>query len=119
VDLTDASALRVRQPESFLALWDLIVQCNGLNATVYGDHNNKIVSGAFNGHTRHQRLTGSSSADVILRRPAADRNCRLCPCADHEPARNTNWILYLITTPLGFVLFGISLFKAQRTWPAS
>lgn len=27
----------------------------------------------------------------------------------------TNWILYLITTPLGFVLFGISLFKAWRT----
>jgi hypothetical protein len=27
----------------------------------------------------------------------------------------TNWILYLITTPLGFILFGMSLFKIWRT----
>ncbi|MBI5951422.1 MAG: hypothetical protein HY865_07175 [Chloroflexi bacterium] len=27
----------------------------------------------------------------------------------------TNWILYLITTPLGFILFVVSLFKAWRT----
>lgn len=27
---------------------------------------------------------------------------------------HTNWILYLITTPLGFILFGISLFKMWR-----
>jgi len=27
----------------------------------------------------------------------------------------TNWILYLITTPLGFILFGMSLFKTWRT----
>ncbi|MBI5932824.1 MAG: hypothetical protein HY867_03880 [Chloroflexi bacterium] len=26
---------------------------------------------------------------------------------------HTNWILYLITTPLGFVLFGVSLFKKR------
>ncbi|MBI5353521.1 MAG: hypothetical protein HZB50_12845 [Chloroflexi bacterium] len=28
---------------------------------------------------------------------------------------HTNWILYLITTPLGFILFGMSLFKVWRT----
>jgi len=28
---------------------------------------------------------------------------------------HTNWILYLITTPLGFILFGMSLFKIWRT----
>jgi hypothetical protein len=27
----------------------------------------------------------------------------------------TNWILYLITTPLGFILFGMSLVKIWRT----
>ncbi len=27
----------------------------------------------------------------------------------------TNWILYLVTTPLGFILFGVSLFKVRRT----
>lgn len=27
---------------------------------------------------------------------------------------HTNWILYLITTPLGFILLGISLFKTRR-----
>jgi hypothetical protein len=27
----------------------------------------------------------------------------------------TNWILYLITTPLGFILFAVSLFKIWRT----
>lgn len=27
---------------------------------------------------------------------------------------HTNWILYLITTPLGFILFGLSLFKFMR-----
>lgn len=27
---------------------------------------------------------------------------------------HTNWILYLITTPLGFILFGIGLFQAVR-----
>lgn len=27
---------------------------------------------------------------------------------------HTNWILYLITTPLGFILFGLSLYKLQR-----
>jgi hypothetical protein len=27
---------------------------------------------------------------------------------------HTNWILYLITTALGFILFAISLFKLQR-----
>lgn len=32
---------------------------------------------------------------------------------------HTNWILYLITTPLGFILFGISLAKAWRTPHAS
>jgi hypothetical protein len=26
----------------------------------------------------------------------------------------TNWILYLITTPLGFILFGVSLYKSWR-----
>lgn len=28
---------------------------------------------------------------------------------------HTNWILYLITTPLGFILFAVSLFKTWRT----
>ncbi len=28
---------------------------------------------------------------------------------------HTNWILYLITTPLGFILFGVSLFKLFRS----
>jgi hypothetical protein len=28
---------------------------------------------------------------------------------------HTNWILYLITTPLGFVLFGVGLFKKRST----
>jgi hypothetical protein len=28
---------------------------------------------------------------------------------------HTNWVLYLITTPLGFVLFGVSLAKVWRT----
>ncbi len=28
---------------------------------------------------------------------------------------HTNWVLYLITTPLGFILFGMSLFKVRRT----
>jgi len=27
----------------------------------------------------------------------------------------TNWAVYLITTPLGFILFGVSLFKVRRT----
>jgi hypothetical protein len=27
---------------------------------------------------------------------------------------HTNWILYLITTPLGFMLFGLSLYKSWR-----
>lgn len=31
---------------------------------------------------------------------------------------HTNWILYLITTPLGFILFGISLYKSWRAKPA-
>jgi len=33
----------------------------------------------------------------------------------------TNWVLYLICTPLGFILFGLSLFKIRRkkTKPAS
>ncbi len=28
---------------------------------------------------------------------------------------HTNWILYLITTPLGFILFGVSLFKKRAS----
>ncbi len=51
---------------------DLVPQCNGLNATVYVDHNNKIVGGPFNGHTYHQTLTGSSGADVIVGTEASD-----------------------------------------------
>ena len=31
----------------------------------------------------------------------------------------TNWVLYLITTPLGFILFGVSLYKSWRGKPAS
>jgi hypothetical protein len=31
---------------------------------------------------------------------------------------HTNWILYLITTPLGFILFGMSLYKSGRAKPA-
>ncbi|MFN8460671.1 MAG: hypothetical protein U0X93_02705 [Anaerolineales bacterium] len=27
---------------------------------------------------------------------------------------HTNWVLYLITTPLGFILFGISLYKLRK-----
>ena len=27
---------------------------------------------------------------------------------------HTNWVLYLVTTPLGFILFGISLYKSWR-----
>ncbi len=30
----------------------------------------------------------------------------------------TNWILYLVTTPLGFILFGISFYKSVRHKPA-
>lgn len=30
---------------------------------------------------------------------------------------HTNWILYLITTPLGFILFGVSLYKVWRRKP--
>jgi len=26
----------------------------------------------------------------------------------------TNWILYLITTPLGFILFGLSLYRVSK-----
>jgi Ca2+-binding RTX toxin-like protein len=51
---------------------DLVPQCNGLNATVYVDHNNKIVGGPFNGQTYHQALTGSSGADVIVGTEASD-----------------------------------------------
>ncbi len=29
----------------------------------------------------------------------------------------TNWVLYLITTPLGFVLFGMSLYNSRRSKP--
>lgn len=29
-----------------------------------------------------------------------------------------NWLLYLITTPLGFILFGLSLYKSRRNKPA-
>jgi hypothetical protein len=28
---------------------------------------------------------------------------------------HTNWILYLITTPLGFILFGLGLFKKRAS----
>lgn len=31
---------------------------------------------------------------------------------------HTNWVLYLITTPLGFILFGVSLVKLWRRKPA-
>jgi hypothetical protein len=31
---------------------------------------------------------------------------------------HTNWVLYLVTTPLGFTLFGVSLYKSQRNQPA-
>jgi len=30
----------------------------------------------------------------------------------------TNWLLYLITTPLGFILFGLSLYRSLRNKPA-
>lgn len=30
----------------------------------------------------------------------------------------TNWILYLVTTPLGFILFGISIYKMGRRKPS-
>ena len=32
---------------------------------------------------------------------------------------HTNWILYLIATPLGFILFGLSLYRSWRHEPAS
>jgi hypothetical protein len=31
----------------------------------------------------------------------------------------TNWLVYLVTTPLGFILFGVSLYKSLRYQPAS
>jgi hypothetical protein len=31
---------------------------------------------------------------------------------------HTNWVLYLIATPLGFILFGVSLYKSWRNEPA-
>jgi hypothetical protein len=31
----------------------------------------------------------------------------------------TNWILYMISTPLGFILFGVSLYKSWRNKPTS
>jgi hypothetical protein len=31
----------------------------------------------------------------------------------------TNWVLYLVTTPLGFILFGISLVKSLKKCPAA
>jgi hypothetical protein len=31
---------------------------------------------------------------------------------------HTNWILYILTTPLGFIIFGISLYKSWHNQPA-
>ncbi|MFZ5904489.1 MAG: ExeM/NucH family extracellular endonuclease [Chloroflexota bacterium] len=45
---------------------DLVPQCNGQNATIYVDHNGKIVGGPFDGQTYHNALTGTSGDDVIV-----------------------------------------------------
>ncbi|HEY4687831.1 MAG TPA: lamin tail domain-containing protein [Anaerolineae bacterium] len=44
----------------------LVPQCNGQNATVYVDHNGKIVGGPSNGQTYYGILTGTNGDDVIV-----------------------------------------------------
>jgi uncharacterized protein len=51
---------------------DLVPQCQGQNATVYVDHNNKIVGGPLNGHTYHNTIGGTSGADVIVGTDSSD-----------------------------------------------
>ena len=45
---------------------NLVPQCDGRNATIYVDHNNKIVGGPLNGHTFTHTLSGTAGADVIV-----------------------------------------------------
>lgn len=45
---------------------NLVPQCDGRNATIYVDHNNKIVGGPMNGQTYNQTIAGTSGADVIV-----------------------------------------------------
>lgn len=45
---------------------NLVPQCDGRNATIYVDHNNKIVGGPMNGKTYNQTIAGTSGADVIV-----------------------------------------------------
>lgn len=67
-------------PESFRASdhdplvvsLNLVPQCQGKNATVYVNHNNKIVGGPLNGHTYHNTISGTSSADVIVATDGSD-----------------------------------------------
>jgi hypothetical protein len=51
---------------------DLVPQCQGKNATVFVDHNNKIVGGPLNGHTYHNTISGTSGADVIVGTDGSD-----------------------------------------------
>lgn len=54
---------------------NLVPQCNGQNATVYVDHNGKIVGGPLDGHTYGGVLTGSVDDDVIVGTEGADVVC--------------------------------------------
>lgn len=45
---------------------NLVPQCDGRNATIYVDHNNKIVGGPMNGQSFTHTLSGTAGADVIV-----------------------------------------------------
>ena len=51
---------------------DLVPQCNGQNATIYVDQNNKIVGGPLSGQTYKGILSGSSGNDVIVGTTGSD-----------------------------------------------
>ena len=51
---------------------NLVPQCNGQNATVYVDHNGKIVGGPLNGQNYNGLLSGTTGNDVIVGTESAD-----------------------------------------------
>jgi predicted extracellular nuclease len=68
----DPAPFRFSDHDPLVVGLNLVPQCNGQNATVYVDHNNKIVGGPFNGQTYHNALAGTSGADVIVGTDGSD-----------------------------------------------
>jgi len=70
--LYEPNEFRTSDHDPVIVGLSLVPECNGQNATIYVDHNGKIVGGPLNGQTYSGLLSGTSGDDVIVGRDSGD-----------------------------------------------